>query len=204
MLVTDVSPLDGKRRRVYIDYEYAFPLYLSEIRKYGVQTDTELSEAVYAEIMETLGRRVRERILYLIGDMDRTEKNIRDKLRASGYVGRIVDQAVETFKDYGYIDDRRYVRRYAESMRDGRNKSARAIEASLCGKGVSPEIISEEMERLEFDENEQIVKALCRKGYSAGDLSEADGATRRKLYGYLARKGFSYDAISNVMRESKG
>ncbi|MCM1308824.1 MAG: RecX family transcriptional regulator, partial [Butyrivibrio sp.] len=128
MLVTDIAPFDKKRRRIYIDYEYAFPLYLSELKKYGIEAESELPEAVYAEITSMLERRARERILYLIGDADRTERNIREKLRASGYVGDIADRAVESLKRYGYIDDTRYAKAYAEALRDGRNKSVRAIE----------------------------------------------------------------------------
>ena len=201
MLITDVAPLDRKRRRVYIDYEYAFPLYLSELKKYGIEPGTELSEAVYSEIADILIKRVRERILYLIGDTDRTERNIRERLRGSGYIGEIADRAVESLKEYGYIDDARYARMYAESMRDGKNKSVRAIEAALYAKGVPRDVISEAVDGLDFDEEEQIVKVLAKKGYNAEALSEADGDTKRKLYGFLARKGFSHDAISNIIRK---
>lgn len=201
MLITDIAPLDSKRRRVYIDYEYAFPLYLSELKKYGIQQDTELPEAVYAEIAGVLDRRVKERILYLIGDMDRTEQNIREKLRASGYTGDIADRAIESLKEYGYIDDARYARMYAESLRDGKNKSIRAIESALYAKGVSKEAVSEAVEGLDFDEEEQILKALAKKGYTAEALSEADADTKRKLYGFLARRGFSHGAISNIIRK---
>lgn len=201
MVVTGIVPMNSKKCRIYIDNEYAFPLYNSELRKYGISEEAELAEAVYSEISELLFRRVRERILYLIGDMDRTEKNIRDRLRRSGYVGDIVDRAVDSLREYGYIDDARYAREYAESMRDNGSKGIRAIEASLAEKGVSRDIISEVMDGLAFDEDEQLLKALRKKGYSPEQLSPADAGTKRKIYGYLMRRGFSRDAISNVIRK---
>ena len=42
MEITDVAPLDKKRRKVYIDGQYAFPLYLSELRKYNIETGATL------------------------------------------------------------------------------------------------------------------------------------------------------------------
>lgn len=201
MLITDIAPFDKNRRRIYIDYEYAFPLYLSELKKFGIRPDTELPENVYSEIIGILERRVKERILYLIGDTDRTERDIREKLRKSGYVGVIADRAVETLKEYGYIDDSRYARIYAESMRDGRNKSRRAIEAALCAKGVQRDIISDVMEEIDIDEEEQINRILVKKGYDAGTLSEEDADTKRRIYGFLARRGFSHNAISNIIRK---
>ncbi len=65
MLITDIASFDKNRRRIYIDYEYAFPLYLSELKKFGIKSGTELSEDIYAEIIGILERRVKERILYL-------------------------------------------------------------------------------------------------------------------------------------------
>ena len=201
MLITDIAPFDKNRRRIYLDYEYAFPLYLSELKKFGVKPSTEMSEDVYSEIIGMLERRVKERILYLIGDADRTEKNIREKLRKSGYVGAIADKAVESLKEYGYIDDSRYARIYAESMRDGRNKSRRAIETALCAKGVRRDVISDIMDEIDFDEDEQIIKALAKKGHTPETLSAADADTKRRIYGFLARRGFSHNAISNIIRK---
>ncbi len=201
MLITDIASFDKNRRRIYIDYEYAFPLYLSELKKFGIKSGTELSEDIYAEIIGILERRVKERILYLIGDTDRTEKDIREKLRRSGYVGAVADRAVESLKEYGYIDDSRYTRIYAETMRDGRNKSRRAIEAALCAKGVRRDVISDVMEEMDFDEEGQIIKALAKKGHTPETLSSADPDTKRRIYGFLARRGFSHNAISNIIRK---
>lgn len=201
MLITDITPFDKNRRRIYIDYEYAFPLHLSELKKFGIKSGAELSKDIYSEIIGVLERRIKERILYLIGDTDRTEKNIREKLRRSGYVGAVADKAIETLKEYGYIDDSRYARIYAENMRDGRNKSRRAIEAALCAKGVCRDVISDVMEEVGFDEEEQIIKALAKKGHTPETVSEADADTKRRLYGFLARRGFSHNAISNIIRK---
>ena len=110
MEITDIAPLDKKRRKVYIDGQYAFPLYVSELRKYNIEAGAVLEENVYDDICSLLMRRVRERILYLISDYDRSEQNIRQKISMAGYRGSFVDDAIDSLKEYGYIDDLRLSR----------------------------------------------------------------------------------------------
>ena len=201
MEITDVAPLDKKRRKVYIDGQYAFPLYLSELRKYNIETGATLEESVYDDICSLLMRRVRERILYLIADYDRSEQNIRQKISMAGYRGSFVDDAIDSLKEYGYIDDLRFARYYAESMRDIKGRSAFAISRSLYEKGISRDVIDTVMGELDIDEDAQILKALSSKGYNEENIRQIDDKERQKLMSFLMRKGFSYDLISIYVRK---
>lgn len=201
MEITDVAPLDKKRRKVYIDGQYAFPLYLSELRKYNIETGATLEESVYDDICSLLMRRVRERILYLIADYDRSEQNIRQKISMAGYRGSFVDDAIDSLKEYGYIDDLRFARYYAESMRDTKGRSAFAISRSLYEKGISRDVIDTVMGELDIDEDAQILKALSSRGYNEDNIRQIDDKERQKLISFLMRKGFSYDLISIYVRK---
>ena len=188
--------MDKKRRKVYIDWQYAFPLYLSELSKYKIEPGSILEQNVYDDIYVILTRRVRERILYLIADYDRSEQNIRQKMSMSGYNGNFVDDAIASLKEYGYIDDYRYARYYAESMRDTKGRSSFAISRALYEKGVPRDIIEQVMGELEIDEDAQILRALLSKGYDEDNISDMDDKERRRLVAFLMRKGFSYELIS--------
>ena len=201
MEITDIAPLDKKRRKVYIDGQYAFPLYVSELRKYNIEAGAVLEENVYDDISSLLMRRVRERILYLITDYDRSEQNIRQKISMAGYRGSFVDDAIDSLKEYGYIDDLRFARYYAESMRDTKGRSAFAISRSLYEKGISRDVIDTVMGELDIDEDAQILKALSSKGYNEENIRQIDDKERQKLISSLMRKGFSYDLISIYVRK---
>lgn len=201
MEITDIAPLDKKRRKVYIDGQYAFPLYVSELRKYNIEAGAVLEENVYDDICSLLMRRVRERILYLIADYDRSEQNIRQKISMAGYRGSFVDDAIDSLKEYGYIDDLRFARYYAESMRDTKGRSAFAISRSLYEKGISRDVIDTVMGELDIDEEAQILKALSSKGYNEENIRQIDDKERQKLISFLMRKGFSYDLISIYVRK---
>lgn len=201
MEITDIAPLDKKRRKVYIDGQYAFPLYMSELRKYNIEAGAVLEENVYDDICSLLMRRVRERILYLITDYDKSEQNIRQKISMAGYRGSFVDDAIDSLKEYGYIDDLRFARYYAESMRDTKGRSAFAISRSLYEKGISRDVIDTVMGELDIDEDAQILKVLSSKGYNEENIRQIDDKERQKLISFLMRKGFSYDLISIYVRK---
>ena len=201
MEITDIAPLDKTRRKVYIDGQYAFPLYVSELRKYNIEAGAVLEENVYDDICSLLMRRVRERILYLITDYDKSEQNIRQKISMAGYRGSFVDDAIDSLKEYGYIDDLRFARYYAESMRDTKGRSAFAISRSLYEKGISRDVIDTVMGELDIDEDAQILKVLSSKGYNEENIRQIDDKERQKLISSLMRKGFSYDLISIYVRK---
>lgn len=201
MIVTDVVPFDKKRRKVHIDNQYAFPLYLSELRRFNIEPGSEVSVTSLEKIEEILNKRIRERILYLLDTSPRTEYEIRAKLLKSGYIDRYVTPVIDKIKEYGYIDDYAYARMYSESLRNGKNNSRRMIEQKLYQKGISAEVISEIMEDVSIDETDLIIKALKKKKIDPISYSNMDYLSRRKVYGYLVSKGFTSSNVSRCLEK---
>ena len=134
ILITDILPLDNKRRKVYINGKYAFPLYLSELKKYHIQPNESLDDLKWNTITGLIHRRIRERILYLLEAMPRTEYNIRKKLADNHYSEAYVNPVIEELKSFGYIDDRAYALNFAQSMSANRGMSRKAIIQKLYEK----------------------------------------------------------------------
>ena len=201
MIVTDVVPFDKKRRKVHIDNQYAFPLYLSELRRFNIEPGNEVSVTSMEKIEEILYKRIRERILYLLDASPRTEYEIRTKLLKSGYIDRYVTPVIDRIKEYGYIDDYAYARMYSESLRNSKNNSRRMIEQKLYQKGISAEVISEIMEDISIDETDLIIKTLKKKKVDPATYGDMNYAARRKTFGYLVSKGFSPSNVSRCLGE---
>lgn len=134
---------------------------------------------------------VRECALSLLERSDRTEREMRQKLRDREYEPKEIDEALEFLKEYRYIDDAEYARKYVRVHSSG--KSVRQIRCGLEQKGVAREFIDAALEETEVDEETQIRTYLLKKGYRPGERMES--AACRKLTGALCRKGFSYESI---------
>lgn len=139
-------------------------------------------------------RTVRECALALLEFRDRTEWELRQKLKEREYSAEEIDETVLFLKEYRYLDDEAYAGRYIRSC--AARKSRRQIRADLERKGVSREVIDLSFQEEAVDEESQIEKLLLKKGYEPGKRMEP--ADYWRLMGTLGRRGFSSEAIRRV------
>lgn len=196
MVVSKIEALTKTRYKIYIDGEFAFVLYKGELSRYHLEEETHVSEEVYDSLHKIVLKRGKLRALHLLNDMGRTEYQLRNKLEKGGYPKDIVEEVLNYVKSFGYIDDRNYARNYIFAKKA--SKSKRQIQASLLQKGISSEIISEILSESYREEDlyDAIEKALLRRKF---DPDCQDEKYLEKHLMYLARKGFSYGDIKQVL-----
>lgn len=139
-------------------------------------------------------KKAREKAVYYLQFSGRTESELRKKLAEQEFSPASVDSAVEFVKQYRYLDDEDYARRFVE--KNGQKKSRKQMMYELTAKGVSREILDRVFDDMQVDEEAQILMLLEKRNYPG------DGAGReekQKISAYLARKGFSYDAIHSAL-----
>lgn len=191
MQVTSIVPLDKQRSKVFLDEEQVFVLYRGEQKRYQIEEGNELSEEQYNRILEEiLLKRGKERALYYLKDRDRTEYEIRKKLKEGFYPQQVVDQIINFLTEYHFLDDLDLGRRYIETY--GNQRSRKRLEFDLLKKGLKQEQIRMLLEDCEVCEDRQIRAFLQKKGYMPESTTPKDKA---KLVAALARKGFSFDAV---------
>ncbi len=145
-------------------------------------------------------REARKKALRLLEHMDRTEKGLTDRLLRAGFSEELAEDAVSYVKDYGYINDRRYALNYI--MYRIHDKSRQKIFQELSGKGIDRQTIQdawEEAEELETPDERTLLCQMIEKKYEPG--AELDEREMRRLYGYLARRGFRSGDIFSVLEE---
>lgn len=198
MQITDIKSVSKTKFKVYLDGQFAFTLYKGELFRYRIQEDGELREEVYQEIREKVVlKRAKLRAMHLLNDMDRTESQLRTKLLNGDYPADIVDEAIAYVKSFGYINDESYIRRFIESKRN--SKSKKEIYALLMKKGVDMEQVQEILsEYYSAEDSLNAIRDLLRK--KRYDPKSATDQETRKIYGYLARKGFGYEDIRQVIQ----
>ncbi len=195
MTVVEIVPVDKRRSKVILDEDFTLVLYRGEIRKFGIEEGKLLSEETYQEILQdVLFKRARERVLFLLKSSDKTEQELRRKLKDGGYPKEAADYAIEFLKDHNFINDENYGRRYVEF--NSERKSQRQIQYELQKKGLDKEVIQEILREQPVDEEAQIRAYVKKKRIKA---EEMDFKERGKMLAALGRRGFSYDAISRVL-----
>ena len=199
LLVTSIVEITNKRRLVYINYEPAFALYNTEIRKYDIKQDSSIDYEVYKDIVENvLNKRATVRAMSLLKNKDYTEKELRDKLKDGYYPEESVNTALDYVKSFKYVDDYRYAYNYI-SFKSG-VKSRKYIELKLKEKGIASKIISSVCEEYYSDnsnvELEQVLEFLSNKCSIDAD---SDYKEKQKVMAKLYRKGYSVDIINKAL-----
>nr|WP_294491491.1 regulatory protein RecX [uncultured Mediterraneibacter sp.] len=198
MIVTKIEPCAKTKYKVFLEGEFAFVLYKGELSRFHIREGEDLSESLVRQIHdEVLLKRAKLRAMHLLEDMDRTEEALREKLRQGMYPPDIVDRAVEYVRSFGYLNDERYAENFVRS-RQG-TKSRKEILAALLKKGVPRELIDCAIEACykERGEEDAIRKILKKKRFDPGDADENE---TRRIYAYMARKGFRYDDVRQVIQ----
>lgn len=142
-------------------------------------------------------KRARLRCMHLLEKRDYTEKQLRDKLRMgkTEYTQEMIDDAIAYVKSYRYVDDESYACRYVECMKE--RKSRRQIEQELYQRGISREQVEKAFEQTQEVPEEELIASWLEKKHFV--LEEADITEQRRMYGFLARKGFSGESIRRAL-----
>ena len=197
MLVTKIEPVTRSKSRNYVDERRWCTLYNKELYRYSLREGQPVSDGVYGEIMgEILTKRAKRRVLYLLRSMDRTEQQLRQKLKEGDYPEEIIDIAIAYVQKLHYQDDRRYASNYVDYRK--KNKSRLQLKQELYCKGIPADMTKEILEEYSSDEEREAIRGwLRRKGY---DPAEATPESQRKMYGFLMRKGFRMEDVLAAMR----
>ncbi len=204
MTVTAVEAISKTRSKVFLDGVFAFVLYKGELHKYGISEGEEVTEADVEELFsQVLPKRAKLRAMNLLKSRQYTEKQLMDKLMLGGYTDELARLAVDYVKSYRYIDDVRYAYDYMTCHMQ--NHSIKEIEQKLLQKGISKEQIHQAMEQHmengELPDEKDMIRRQLEKKHCLG--KKLDEKEKRRIYGYLYRKGFSQEAVSRVLRESE-
>lgn len=141
-------------------------------------------------------KEAKQKALSLLNYMDRTELQLRQKLKEKSFEDEVIDEAINYVKSFGYINDVGYAERYI--LNKQASKSKREIYASLSQKGINREDIECAMEHCYEAEDElTAIFRLCEKRHFV--VEEATDIEKKRMYHYLLRKGFRNEDVCKVL-----
>ncbi len=196
MLVTEIKDLKNGKHRVFLDNGLQFVLYRKELGMYQIKEAVELTEEIYREICsQILLKRAEKRLLFLLQKMDRTRKQLWQKLTLDGYPEAVIEDAIAYVEHYHYVDDLRYATTYIRYHQ--KQKSKRDLIHTLLQRGVSKDTTELAIESCYEGREEELLYRLLEKRHY--DSEQADLKEKKRVYAYLMRKGFSPDMILYCM-----
>ncbi|MDF1505011.1 regulatory protein RecX [Roseisolibacter sp. H3M3-2] len=147
-----------------------------------------------------------DRAVGLLAVQGRSARELARKLKQRGERERDVAAAIAKLTAAGLVDDAQYARQLARSRVGGRGDSRRRVSQVLAQKGVTRDVADAAVAEVFAEESvdeEALAEASAWK--KARALAGEDAPTqRRRLYGYLARRGHDGEIIRRVLARVLG
>jgi regulatory protein len=203
-IITAISPQKRKPERVnvYLDGEFGFGLPVK------VAGNLTIGQALTPSEIEQLKKEDAIEKGYLqalnfISYRPRSEMEVARRMAKYEIPDEIAEAIMLRLKHDRYVDDGKFAELWVENRSEFRPRGIYALRMELRSKGVSEDAIEPAL--TDLDEKELAMKAARKALRRYGRLTSRD--IQRKIYGYLARRGFKYDIIRStltVLREEVG
>lgn len=147
-------------------------------------------------------KKAREYAFLLLKFRPRSISEFREKLARRNFSQEIIDELVSDFVKRGLLDDAKFTKLWIEDRQHLKPAGKLKLKAELAAKGIAQADIDEAI-RVLTPEAGEYGSALNLAKKRVGRLGNLDKQTiKRRLYGYLERRGFSYDVIGRAVREA--
>ncbi len=191
------------RVSVFLDEVYAFGLYQDVLVQHGLRKGQHLSvpqqEAMLADDARFQARSV---ALGYLSHRARTRAEVQRRLAQAGTPDTIAEETLDWLTGRGYLDDAAYARQYAESRMRGSGYGPQRIKHELARRGVArSEVEAALLETVGDAEVRQAAQEQAEARWKTLAREPDPYKRRRKLSDFLARRGYSYDVISEVIEK---
>jgi regulatory protein len=202
--ITQIAFQQKRKNRcsIFLDDEFAFGLDQDIVLQFGLKKGDQLTEQQIEEILlNEEKKKARDRALNFLSYRDRSEKEIRTKLKDVGYDENIIDWVIGELKRLKFLDDERFAQSYVQTQMITRPVGEYFLKRELKQKGVDEELIEQTVEKA-YEEKDQFSVALelaqqRKKRYKNIDEMKA----KKRVSDFLLRRGFSWDVVSEVMEQ---
>lgn len=198
MIITAIER-QKRRPRVNVygeDGRFAFALALHLAQDAGLHPGMELNEAQVTALEEAdAGHSAYDIGLRLLTYRPRSETEMRRRLGRRGIGLRLIDETVRRLKERGYLDDEAFARFWTETRDTTSPRGRRLIVRELRAHGVDADTAA--AATASVSDEEAAYRATSRRLYAFRGLDR--DTFRRRLGGFLVRRGFSYDVARRTM-----
>jgi len=187
-------------------------VFVETVVEHSLAVGREIDPATLGELTsEIAGLRTYDRALRLLAARGRSIRELRRRLLAAKEPEEHVAAAIERLEAIGALNDEDYARQVARSQMVGRGYAPRRLKQELAKRGVARDVADRAIETVMTEDAApgsfgaeagvdlgETIDRLARK--KARGLATLDPETRsRRLYAFLARRGYDSDDIRRVL-----
>ena len=196
-----ITAIEAQKKRsnrvnVYLDGEFAFGL--ERITAAWLRVGQELDERKIEQLQaEDAKERALQQSLLFLSYRARSESEIRKNLQKHEIPEAVIEETLERLRRDGFANDNKFAQAWVENRTTFRPRSRRMMEMELRQKGLDAESMESALD--EVDDEALAYEAAQKRANRFKGLEWSE--FRKKLSGFLARRGFSYSVIAPVVTQ---
>ncbi len=181
---------------VFLDGKFSFGL--ARIVAAWLQVGQELTSEQIAKLQAQDNVEVAYlKALNFLSYRPRSEAEVKKRLEKHGYLEADIETILQRLRENRFVQDSEFAQQWIENRSTFRPRSRRVLAMELRQKGVGEETIQDALTDAEDDEELAYQAAVSRlQRYENLDWE----TFRKKLGGFLLRRGFTYGTVSPVIR----
>jgi regulatory protein len=199
-LITAIEPQKNRRNRVsvFVDGEFATGVHEDVAVSLGLGVGQAVDSDRLVELLraETV-RKARERALRLISYRDRSKDEVRRRLVGSDFPEDVVLEVVEQLSNSELLDDDRFSRDWVKARTQAKPMGRARLSSELRSRGVDKETVENALSCLDETAEYRLAHELAVR--RLGKMDRGDPSLRKKLASFLARRGFGWEIVGEVM-----
>lgn len=196
-------PDDPARVSIRVNRRRMGRVLLGTRAKHGLEVGTPWTEQLAEALREELDRGNAYRAaVRILTKRAKSSGELRRKLREYAYETEAIEWAVSRLLELGVLNDEEYARMVVRSQLSRKPAGRRLLAGKLREKGIEPSIIDRVLEEQLADRDTlEDARKLARQAvHSISDRHESE-VRKRRITGRLARRGFDFDVIREVVDE---
>lgn len=199
--ITAIKPQKNKKRvNVYLDGKFGFGIDYDSFAKLNLKVEQNLTQEEIKKIVkEAELQKVKDKIIRYATIRPRSEKEVKDWVRRKKVHESLKRDLFNTLKRLDLLDDKEFADWWIEQRLQFKPRGKKALYSELMKKGVDKRVIEEALSERKIDEKDMAKKLATKKAYKWVNYKGRE--KQKKMSDYLARRGFSWDAIKSVLKD---
>ena len=200
------SPRAPGRFTVLVDGRPAHTLGLAALERLALSVGATTIGREAAVAREESALRTYDRAVMMLAARGRAAKDLERQLVRKGEPVEFARLAVDRLASEGFVDDESFARSFVRSKSSGAGLARRRLQQELGRKGVERTIADDAIADVFAEEEiDEIAAATALAAKRARSLAGTDRVSaRRRLYAFLARRGYPPDVISAAIEIAVG
>jgi regulatory protein len=200
MKITKITQQQKQQNRysVFVDEKYAFSLSEAKLLESQLASGQELTREQVAEYKKlSADDKLYNRALNYVALRPRSVWEVQEYLRRKDSPAPLIEQITNKLLELGLLDDKKFAQMFVHDRALLRPTSRRKMIMELRKKRLPEEVIQLTLETEPTDELSALREIVAKKGQLTKYKND-----QLKFMQYLARQGFNYSDIKQVLADS--